>query len=225
MKRRRWVLVLGVLLVLLAPLVGLAPSLVHWLRTPPLGMLTLTMTAHPDQTYYLYVPSSYRGDREFRLLVSVHGAHRTAPAYAERFVTFADQHDYIVLAPLFPDDVEYQTLGIGGAYRADLRLLELIDEVAARYHVETEQFDLFGFSGGGQFSHRFLYVHPERVRSVAIGAPGTITVPTDEYPWPDGAADLERVAGATLDLGAIRERRVMLIVGQDDTGPRVPTPL
>jgi hypothetical protein len=40
MKRRRLVAVVGVLLVLLAPLMGLVPSLVHWLRMPPLGMLT-----------------------------------------------------------------------------------------------------------------------------------------------------------------------------------------
>jgi poly(3-hydroxybutyrate) depolymerase len=186
--------------------------------TPTTGLVSLRSRLYPDQAYFLYVPPSYDGSRELRLLVSMHGAHRRAMAYAERFIRFADEHGYVVLAPVFPDDEAYQTLGVKSVYRADLRLLGLVDEVAEQYRVETTQFDLFGFSGGGQFAHRFMYLHPERLRSVAIGAPGTVTVPSDQYRWPDGTADLEQVVGVSLDLSAIQARRIMLLVGDQDVG-------
>jgi poly(3-hydroxybutyrate) depolymerase len=190
----------------------------HGQRKLTTGLLSLTSKVHPEQDYFLYVPPSYDGRRTLRLLVSMHGAHRTALAYAQRFITFADEHDFVVLAPIFPDGEAYQTLGVKGTYRADLALLGLVDEVAEQYRVETDEFDLFGFSGGGQFAHRFLYVHPERLRSVAIGAPGTVTVPSDRYKWPDGTADLKQVAGVSLDLSAIRTPRIMLVVGDQDVG-------
>lgn len=185
----------------------------------------LVSRPHPDLSYYLYVPPSYDGSRAFRLMVSVHGTSRRARLFARHFVQFANDYDYVVLAPLFGRTVEpdedYQRLGVGTNQRADLDLLDIVNEVAARYRLDTDQFDLFGFSGGGQFAHRFLYIHPERLRSVVAAAPGTITPPTDEEPWPAGIASLAELAGVSFDLAAIQRCRVMLIIGTDDTASRL----
>jgi poly(3-hydroxybutyrate) depolymerase len=177
-----------------------------------------TSRAHPRQRFYLYVPRSYDGRDQFRLLVVMHGAERRAEEYAEEFTAFADEHRYIILAPLFPRGERYQQLGIGDddSIRADLRLLELVSEVGGRYRVETDRFDLFGFSGGGQFAHRFLYVHPDRLRSVVVAAPGTVALPTDRYRWPYGIADLGKLANVRFDLEKVRRVRALLIVGEED---------
>lgn len=185
-------------------------------RRPVGRRLGPTSGVASDRASYLYVPTAYDGSAPLRLLVSVHGRSRMAARYAECFAALADRHRYAVLAPLFPESSRYQELGIGGPYRADLRLLDLIDEVAARYAVETARFDLFGYSGGAQFAHRFLYVHPERLRSVAIGAPGTVTLPNEQDPWPVGIADLEDLAGAPFNVEAVRRPRVLLLVGRRD---------
>jgi pimeloyl-ACP methyl ester carboxylesterase len=185
---------------------------------PPFtGLRKLHARANRDQVYYLYVPWTYDGTTPYRLLVSMHGSGRTAETYAERFVEFANWRRYIVLAPLFPDDLRYQQLGIDDDFRADRRLLQLVDEVATMFRIQKEQFDLFGYSGGGQFTHRFLYVHPERLRSVAVGAPGTVTLPSARYDWPSGIADFQKKAGRPFDLQAVSRPRLMLIIGAEDT--------
>jgi poly(3-hydroxybutyrate) depolymerase len=175
----------------------------------------LTSSRHPDQTYYLYVPPGHDGHEAPRLLVVIHGQSRGAANYAEQFTSFAAQHGYILLAPLFPSSIRFQELGLGGE-RADLRLLELVDEVAADHSLQSEQFDLFGYSGGAQFAHRFLYLQPARLHSVVVGAPGTVTLPNDGERWPAGVRGLSRTAGVRFNLEQIRRPRVMLIVGAED---------
>lgn len=70
--------------------------------------------------------------------------------------------------------------------RYDSILLDMIDCVAAEWgSVDTRTFAIVGFSGGGQFVHRFFYLYPERVHAVSIGAPGRAT-PLVDKPWPEG---------------------------------------
>jgi poly(3-hydroxybutyrate) depolymerase len=139
---------------------------------------SLTWYRLGDQEYYVYVPQPDGSDEPYRLLVSIHGASRNAKSYAERFVDFADHNRYIVVAPYFVEEHRFGDLGLGASlYRSDLRLLEVIAEVRKELPVEAGPFDLFGFSGGGQFAHRFLYVHPAELRTVVVGAtvPGAPT--------------------------------------------------
>jgi pimeloyl-ACP methyl ester carboxylesterase len=135
--------------------------------------------------------------------------------YTEPFIDFANRYGYVVLAPLFSAAFRYQDLGVGRRHRADLRLLELVEEVTAEHGLNGERFDLFGYSGGAQFAHRFLYLHAGRLHSVVIGAPGTITVPSRRYAWPAGLGGLEE-GKVRVDLEAIDKARVLLIVGDDD---------
>jgi len=174
-----------------------------------------TSIRRPEQVYYLYVPRDYRPADDHRLLVTIHGQSRGANRYAEGFAEFADAHRYVVLAPLFPSTIRYQELGIGGE-RADLRLLELIEEVCHELELRADHFDLFGYSGGAQFAHRFLYVQPNRLRSVIVGAPGTVTLPTRSERWPVGVAGLGKLAGSRFKIEAVRRPRTLLMVGADD---------
>ena len=175
----------------------------------------LTSRRRPDQVYYQYVPKSYDESASFRLLVTIHGHDREASIRIEHFIPLAERHQYVLLGPHFPPSVRFQMLGIGGE-RADLRLLDLVEEVSEDLSLDANQFDLIGYSGGAQFAHRFLYVWPRRLRTVVVGAPGTVTLPSKRERWPSGVRDQARVAGARFDLAEVRRPRTMLLVGSED---------
>ncbi|WP_020389322.1 hypothetical protein [Kribbella catacumbae] len=176
-------------------------------------------------SYCLYVPEDYeqQPDQVYSLAVVVHGTERDVQLYRDAFSGFAEDNDCIILAPLFPagipspGDLDGYKYIEDGDLRYDELLLAMVDEVAAVYRVETGRFLLFGFSGGGHFAHRFLYLHPDRLLAASIGAPGAVTLLDDGLPWPAGIADTDEVFGRKVDPAALRAIPVQLVIGADDT--------
>jgi dienelactone hydrolase len=104
-----------------------------------------------------------------------------------------------------------------GDVRYDLLLLALLDEVAIRWPaIDTSKIFLVGFSGGGQFVHRFMYLHPERVMAASIGAPGNTTAPDFEKAWPAGLKDAENIFGKRPDLESLKQIKTFFSVGGED---------
>lgn len=188
---------------------------------------TTLFAAQVDQRlgYCLYVPEAYADDSADRypVVVVVHATDRTAQGYRDAFAGFAERHGVIVVAPLFPagidaeGDLEGYKLIVPGGLRYDLALLGILDEVASLYRADVERVLLHGFSGGGHFAHRFLYLHPRRLAAVSIGAPGLVTLLDRTRPWWTGVADLEALFGRPLDPEAMRRVPVQTVIGADDT--------
>ncbi|HYE49892.1 MAG TPA: alpha/beta hydrolase [Azospirillaceae bacterium] len=177
-------------------------------------------------SYCLYVPSGYDPDAgtDRPVLVTVHGSHRVAESYRNAYRAFSERTGCIVLAPLFPvgvgrpDDASgYKFLFLDGL-RFDRVLLAMVEEVREKYGVRPADFLLAGFSGGGQFAHRFLYCHPARLRAVSIGAPGVVTLLDEGLPWWVGVGGLAEAMGCAPDLDAMRKVRVQMVIGGADTG-------
>ncbi len=171
--------------------------------------------------YALYIPRGLQ-DEAAPLVVAQHGTGRTAATYRDGLRSFADKHGAVILTPLFPagiddpDDLHnFKFLEYGGI-RFDLALLAIVDEVAARFPVNGDKFYLHGFSGGGQFTHRFLYLHPERLAGASIGAPGRITQLDDSLPWWLGTAGMQERFGKAIDIEALRQVPIQLVVGSED---------
>lgn len=176
-------------------------------------------------SYCLYVPESYdeAADKTYRLIVLVHGTDRDPSGYRDSFAAFADANDCIVLAPLFPvglgepgDLDNYKFIDYAGI-RFDLATLAMVDEVASRYRLASQKFFLHGFSGGGHFTHRMLFLHPHRLAAASIGAPGVVTLLDRNLPWWRGLRDIEERFGVAFDLDAIRSVPVHLVIGGADT--------
>jgi pimeloyl-ACP methyl ester carboxylesterase len=201
--------------------------------TMPLGFYDVGATPfcalQADQrvSYCLYVPESLKEDQDrsgVRLIVAMHGTGRTADAYRDGFAPLAERTRSIVLAPLFPVGLiepgelsNFKRIKFHDM-RFDLLLLAMVDEVAKKYGLDPKQrFLLFGFSGGGQFVHRFYYLHPDRLAAVTIGAPGSITQLDDSRDWWVGTRTFTAEFGTGLDLDALRQVRVQMIVGALDT--------
>ena len=176
-------------------------------------------------SYCLAVPEGYEedGTEVLDLLVLVHGTERNPVAYRDLFTAFANEHRCMVLAPLFPVGIGepgeldgYKYIDFHGV-RYDEVLLSMIEEVNELYRINTERFMLGGFSGGGHFTHRFYYLHPERLHAISIGAPGVVTLVDQQREWPTGTSNLEEVFGRAIQLDAMREVAVQMLIGGLDT--------
>ncbi|MEJ2864365.1 PHB depolymerase family esterase [Actinomycetospora flava] len=181
--------------------------------------------AQADQrvSFALYVPQVHDAARSpMPLVVVVHGTARTAELYRNAWSGFAERHGCVVLTPLFPagigdpEDLHNFKFLAYGDIRFDRLLLDIVDEVVARFPVDGRRFLLHGFSGGGQFTHRFLYLHPERLAAVSIAAPGRVTMIDPDQPWWIGTADVADRFGHGIDLDAVRRVAVQMVVGEAD---------
>jgi predicted esterase len=175
-------------------------------------------------SYVLYVPRRLRrmGKAQTTILVCMHGAGRDNVRSRDQFGEFAEYYNCIVLAPLFParvrgdDNLNGYKYLIEGDIRYDNVLLALLDEVRAFYGIASPRILLFGFSAGAQFAHRFALLHPETIRAVSIGAPGTVTLLGTGRSWWAGTAGIESIFGITLNEHDIQGMPVHLVVGDAD---------
>ncbi|MBL8267146.1 hypothetical protein [Steroidobacter sp.] len=180
-------------------------------------------------SFCMYVPDSYdEGAKEaWPLVVAVHGTLRESQVMRNRFRSFAEANRAIVLSPLFPAgigdplDVDNYKLIEYRGIRFDRILLAMIEQIAALYRLDAGRVLMYGFSGGGQFVHRFLYLHPQRLRAVSIGAPGLVTLLDLSKPWWVGTGNMQTSLGIEPDLTALRQVQVQMIIGAEDTNPDV----
>lgn len=188
--------------------------------------VTSFFASQTDQrfSYCLYVPTAHQDEtRRLPLVVIMHGTGRNAERYRTLCREFCEEHECVVVAPLFPAGIaeEGDLHGFKRILRHGIRydraLLDIVDQVQARWRVDGSKFLLHGFSGGGQFSHRFAYLHPDRLRALSIGAPGRVTRIDPSTPWWLGTADVKELFGVDLDLDALRRVPVQMIVGTEDT--------
>jgi len=189
-----------------------------------MGSTTVYASRHdPRFPYVLYVPDEILAPgNDVELVVVVHGTGRQFTQYRDAFAPFGRWNRCIILCPLFPVGVRgdgdhngFKRL-IEGDIRYDKVLLDMVSEVGERYGKRFDQFALFGYSGGGQFTNRFAYVHPERLWAASIGAPGNVTVLDQTKEWWLGVGNFERYFGKPLDVTALRQVPVQMIVGKAD---------
>jgi pimeloyl-ACP methyl ester carboxylesterase len=187
---------------------------------PPGGIRFLSSRSCPGMRYFLSLPPGMREDAP--VLVSVHGISRNARAHAEVFTRLCADLGCAVIAPLFTKDDfrRYQQLGYDRAAagaRADLALNAVLDEVGEMTGAATDRVYMFGFSGGGQFVHRYALVHPDRVMAAALGAPGWYSFPDRDTPFPRGLRGAGRRIGFRLKVRGALRVPMAVFVGARDT--------
>jgi len=185
-----------------------------------------TIFAHrkdPRFSYCLYVPPAVvERDERPELVVMVHGTARTFTKYRDLLAEFGRWNYCIVLCPLFPVGV----LGDGNrdgfkqlrepGIRYDAVLLDMVADVAEKYHCRFDRFALAGYSGGGQFVNRFALLHPGRLWAASIGAPGSVTRLDPTRDWWVGTRDVHERFGLDIDEEALRRVPVQVVVGGAD---------
>ncbi|MCB8821439.1 alpha/beta hydrolase [Microvirga rosea] len=178
--------------------------------------------ADPRFSYCLYVPRTLDQDDAPDLIVAMHGTGRAFTEYRDAFAEFGRWNNCIILCPLFPVGVLGDGNRDGFKYikEADIRydevLLSIVDEVRERYSLQADRFALFGFSGGGHFTHRFLMLHPERLWAASIGAPGSVTLLDPTRDWWVGIRNVKERFGRDIDIKAMGRVPVQMVVGAAD---------
>ncbi|WP_189338453.1 alpha/beta fold hydrolase [Sphingobium sp. SCG-1] len=178
----------------------------------------------PRFSYCMHLPASAHSvGSKPRLLVAMHGSGRGCMAYRDALIPFAEANNVVVLAPLFPvgvlgdDNADGYKYIAEGELRYDHILLGMVDEISEIVGCPFDLFHLFGFSGGGHFAHRFYYLHPDRLASVTVGAPGGVTLLDNTRDFWIGTRDFAARFGTSPNLDAMRRVPSQLLVGAEDT--------
>jgi len=177
----------------------------------------------PRFSYVMYLPPCVGDGEKVDLLVAVHGTSRTSFLdFRDGYAEFGHWNRVAILCPLFPIGVLGDDERSGYKYmkegdiRYDQVVLDMVDEVAAKYGQDWSTFAMFGFSGGGHYTHRFAILHPRKLWAACVGAPGSITLLDPEKKWWTGLGGLQEQFGIAFDKEALARVPVQIIVGDAD---------
>ena len=144
-----------------------------------------------NQVYLLQVPPGYDAQRNYPLLIVVHGEEETAQEECDRWSGFAAREQLLLLCPQFRGN--YKDLD----GRENVVLMQILFELQAEFPYNREQVFLVGYSDGAEFAQEIAFRHPNIVSGVAVLA-------ADDY--------VEQIP----DLLRNRKVRFLLGVGEKD---------
>jgi len=156
------------ILLLLLPMLGVLTGCpVTQPQETPVSALRLTCQAL-ERGYWLYVPSYYDSQRDWPLVVTLHGwvPWDTSIMQIMEWKALAEEKGFIVAAPDLTS-----THGVPPAIRSiwmdqlasdERAILSLIDELSEKYRLDRDAVLLTGFSAGGYPMYYVGLRHPGR---------------------------------------------------------------
>jgi poly(3-hydroxybutyrate) depolymerase len=186
----------------------------------PRSVIESVPASRPGElAFHAFVPECASTAGVTSLVVAVHGISLNAREQVESFAPFAEARGQVVIAPCFdtPEDNDYQRLGRRGrGRRADLALDEAIRRLSEQAAIRFSRRFFFGYSGGGQFVHRYLMTHPDRVDAAVVAAAGWYTFPDARLAYPMGLRVGGALAGVRIEPADFLPVPVLAIVGSLD---------
>ena len=156
-----------------------------------------------DVEVFYHVPVSYSSSS--KIVFGLHGGSRDAEGLRDNMIQKSVDYNFILIAPKFSssdfslgdgynlgnvyvDGDNPTTSTLNDENEWSFSIIEpLFDSVKSSLSLESEKYNLFGFSAGAQFVHRFIQFKPDaRFDKVVAGAAGWYTVPDNSVPFPYG---------------------------------------
>jgi poly(3-hydroxybutyrate) depolymerase len=233
--RSATVRIAAILYLLLAVPVMAQPGTAPTQRVPSGSGVIEVANAAPDggtMTVWTYRPAGL--EPTDRIVFVMHGVLRNADVYRDNWIEFAKQHRFLLVVPemtraQFPGDAGYNFGNMVDKERkarpqeqwAWFALEKIFDAVKAGSGSSRSTYAVFGHSAGAQFVHRMLtYADNPRI-DVAIAAnAGWYTLPVLSEKFPYG------LSGSPADEARVKanfSRRLIVLLGDQDTDPRHPT--
>ncbi len=117
-------------------------------NTAPVGFTHFERQGNRSD-YSLYVPENYSPSREWPVIICLHGGYGQGYEYIWTWLRSARTKGYILLSP--KSFVETWTMTVGSP---DTRsVMQMLDEVAAKYSIDRSRIYLTGLSDGGIFTY------------------------------------------------------------------------
>lgn len=184
---------------------------------------------HPPISVHYYLPANLPEDAP--VVFVMHGTKRDAELYRDVWSVAAELYRFILLCPRFrkgdyPRGTYHRGNVTDDAGRPNPKpdwtfgVVELLFDHARRATGNTsERYDIYGHSAGGQFVHRMAMLMPEARFKTAVAAnTGWYTMPDENTDFPYGL----RGTNSKRPLEAAFSRRLVLLLGENDTNPEDP---
>ncbi|VAW42135.1 hypothetical protein MNBD_GAMMA01-708 [hydrothermal vent metagenome] len=171
--------------------------------------------ASHQQVEYLYCLGAGKIDN---IVILIHGISRNAKEIITSFNKVTDKNT-ILIAPIFSKEYasDYQRLGRKNkGPRADYILQAIVNELKEKYKFSCDKLNLFGFSAGAQFAHRYAFAHPADVNKVAIVAAGWYTMPAFNLDYPIGLKLQDEFADINFELKRLLRTKFRVYIGEQD---------
>ena len=177
-----------------------------------------------------YMPEKFKKDSP--VIFVLPGAGRNAKDYRDVWVEAAEEYGLLILVPEYSEEhyPEFWSYNLAGMiYDVDIqsetfRINQNADEwlfqdfdrifnlVRAERSLETNSYDMFGHSAGGQILHRLAIFKPNsKADRILASNSGWYTIPTDSQPFPYGLENIDGVIDR-LDFS----KNLVLFLGEKD---------
>lgn len=201
-----------------------------------------------EYTWFSFVPDDLKQSSTYYILFTVDGGNTDYEATIENvrgLTTFLSsnpsfsnliyigvaiprgegQGEYAVAMPasVFSDVIDKKF------YRPDLKVSTIIEDFTSElesYGIKIHDKVLIGgFSNSAMFAQRYCFLHPEKVKAVAIGqAGGALTMGMDTYSnneldWPVGTNNFSSLTSVDFNVNAYNSIPKFIFIGEEDTGP------
>jgi len=167
--------------------------------------------------YLVYMPKEKRD--EYRIMYTIHGISRNALEHIKGFIPQAERKGAVLIAPFFPkmDFPRYQQLGTSvNQDRADMAFNNVLQDAHEWLNVPPSPMHIFGFSGGGQFVHRYAMFYPKRIARMVLAAPGWYSFPDPERKYPYGIKSSRDWPTLTFAIERFLQIPTLVMVGEQD---------
>ena len=176
-----------------------------------------TIDGMSQMNYFVYIPENRQDGN--KILYTIHGISRNAEEHIHGFIAQAEKFGTILVAPLFLKEnaPRYQQLGTNVQQeRADMAFDHVLQDVQEWLGMPPAPMRMFGFSGGGQFVHRYAMFYPKRVARIVLAAPGWYTFPDPDRQYPYGLKATKAWPQLSFSLEKFLQLPTMVLVGEED---------
>ena len=142
------------------------------------GVLKLGLATGSGRDGYVFVPPSYSPDVPTPLLVTLHGANKTAFNGMATLIDEATAAGVILVAPSSREATTWDMFG-GGGYGADVAYVNAsIAQVADLYNVDRARLGVQGFSDGATYALSLGLANGKVFSHVLAFSPGGLAPPS-----------------------------------------------
>tara|TARA_Y100001935_G_scaffold174515_1_gene144229 strand:+ start:285 stop:1205 length:921 start_codon:yes stop_codon:yes gene_type:complete len=178
---------------------------------------------------HTFLPIAEADNKSLPIIFVMHGHSRNVIENCQDWFVHANKYNFIILCPefnanMFPNSENYQNgmMYLNNQFTDSTKwtynLIEEIFTYLKEKDVTTrDTYGVYGFSGGGQFVHRYaLFTNPRRASFIMPAGSGWYTLPNFSENFPYG------LKNAPFDESSLAEKfqlPITIIVGENDNNP------